>query len=62
MLEGDFSVDVSVGRNLKLRVVNLEKKENVISIELNGPNGEKEDQFEFEGTTASVQIEMAEVF
>ena len=61
ILEGDFIVDFSVGRNLKLRVVNLAKKENIISIQLTGPNDQKSDQFEFEGTTASIQIAEAEV-
>lgn len=60
-IEGRFKVDLSVGRNLKLKVFNLEKADNIGSMDLTGPYGQSASQIEYDGTTASVVIPFAQV-
>ena len=61
-IAGQFKVDFTVGRNLKLTIFNLEDVDNVVSMELMGPDGIMYGgQMVFDGTTASISTELAEV-
>ena len=59
-IEGHFKVDPSVGRNLKLKVFNLEKREIIGSMELTGPNGQSSSLIQYDGSTATVSIALAQ--
>jgi hypothetical protein len=54
-------VDPTVGRNLKLDVFNLDNQESVESIELTGPDGSVFSNFEFDTSTATTTVKLAEV-
>lgn len=60
-INGRFELDLSVGRNLKLTVFNLEKDTNIGSMELVGPDGQIANQILFDGSTASVNVDAAQV-
>ena len=54
-------VDPTVGRNLKVDVFNLDNQESVESIELTGPDGSVFSNFEFDTSTATTTVKLAEV-
>ena len=60
-LEDEVEVDPTVGRNLKLSVFNLDNRDGVESIELTGPDGVVVNNFQFDTSTATVTVELAQV-
>ena len=61
VVDGQFKVDPTVGRQLKMTLFNLDKTALVGSMELTGPNGQKADTIAVDGTTASVTVDLAQV-
>jgi hypothetical protein len=60
-LADTFEVDPTVGRNLKLKVFNLDGEDSVESIELTGPDGNVTKNIEFVSNTATVTVALAQV-
>ncbi|XP_057365305.1 calcium-activated chloride channel regulator 4-like [Daphnia carinata] len=58
-INGNFVVDPTVGRNLKLSIFNLEKLTNLQSVELTAPDGNVISKLDYETTTASVTADLA---
>lgn len=62
VLEAEFNVDPTLGRNLKLSVFNLESRESVLAMVLVGPEDQAADtEIDFDTTTASVKVDLAKV-
>ena len=61
-VEGCFDVDATVGRNLKLSVFNLENRNNVESMKLKGPSDDVFDRVDFDTSTATVTVALAQVY
>ena len=51
-----------MGRNLKLSVFNLENRNNVESMKLKGPSDDVFDRIDFDTSTATVTVALAQVY
>lgn len=62
VINGEFIVDNTVGRNLIFSVFDVEKQSLITNIRLSSPDGEEFNKMEFDSNTAVVFVKLAKVY
>lgn len=62
IIEGEFLVDQTVGRNLVFTIFDVQRPSLIASIQLVSPDGKEFNQVEFDSTAAYIFVDLAKVW